>query len=391
MALNVQPLELCLTRFVMSNSNYHPFLNAIYRNTNVQFWLLQIIGWFGLSLISFLSLTLWYDQQGTGYITHTILQSALGVIVSWPLRLLFHYFWNDILIFRISSAIAGIIGCSLIWTILRISTFMSLTGEQNVWSDFGGWLFGSLLIFLCWVAFYHLVKYYQLLQNQQQELLELASDTQKEQLRRFQAESIAHEAQLKMLRYQLNPHFLFNTLNAISALVRVKESNKAHEMIVQLSKFLRYSLDNDPVHKVSLRQEIEATRQYLNIECTRFGSRLKLNFDVPSYCESIDVPSLILQPIVENAIKYGIAPYESGGQISIVATTEGPYLFIKVIDTGPGIKGEKISIKSAGIGLTNTDERLKQFYSDDYELRLDNTSDGGLCVTLKIPSEHLKE
>jgi len=375
----------------MSNSNYHPFLNAIYRNTNVQFWLLQIIGWFGLSLISFLSLTLWYDQQGTGYITHTILQSALGVIVSWPLRLLFHYFWNDILIFRISSAIAGIIGCSLIWTILRISTFMSLTGEQDVWSDFGGWLFGSLLIFLCWVAFYHLVKYYQLLQNQQQELLELASDTQKEQLRRFQAESIAHEAQLKMLRYQLNPHFLFNTLNAISALVKVKESNKAHEMIVQLSKFLRYSLDNDPVHKVSLRQEIEATRQYLNIERTRFGSRLKLNFDVPSYCESIDVPSLILQPLVENAIKYGIAPYESGGQISIVATTEGPYLFIKVIDTGPGIKGEKISIKSAGIGLTNTDERLKQFYSDDYELRLDNTSDGGLCVTLKIPSEHLND
>ena len=375
----------------MSNSNYHPFLNAIYRNTNVQFWLLQIIGWFGLSLISFLSLTLWYDQQGTGYITHTILQSALGVIVSWPLRLLFHFFWNDILIFRISSAIAGIIGCSLIWTILRISTFMSLTGEQDVWSDFGGWLFGSLLIFLCWVAFYHLVKYYQLLQNQQQELMQLVSDSQKEQLRRFQAESIAHEAQLKMLRYQLNPHFLFNTLNAISALVKANESNKAHEMIVQLSKFLRYSLDNDPVHKVSLREEIEATRQYLNIERTRFGSRLKLNFDVPSYCESIDVPSLILQPLVENAIKYGIAPYESGGQISIVATTEGPYLFIKVIDTGPGIKGEKISIKSAGIGLTNTDERLKQFYSDDYELRLDNTSDGGLCVTLKIPSEHLND
>ena len=75
----------------MAGTNYHPFLNAIYRNTNVQFWLLQIIGWFGLSLISFLSLTLWYDQQGTGYITHTILQSALGVIVSWPLRLLFHF------------------------------------------------------------------------------------------------------------------------------------------------------------------------------------------------------------------------------------------------------------------------------------------------------------
>jgi two-component system LytT family sensor kinase len=373
----------------MSESIHHPILNAIYRNTNVQFWLLQIIGWFGLSLISFLSLTLWYDQQGTGYISHTILQSALGVIVSWPLRLLFHFFWNDILIFRISSAIAGIIGCSLIWTILRISTFMSLTGEQDVWSDFGGWLFGSLLIFLCWVAFYHLVKYYQLLQNQQQELLQLASDTQKEQLKRLQAEAIAHEAQLKMLRYQLNPHFLFNTLNAISALVKVQESTKAHEMIIQLSKFLRYSLDNDPVHKVSLNQEIEATRQYLNIERTRFGSRLKLHFDVPLHCSSIDVPSLILQPLVENAIKYGIAPSETGGRISIIASTEDSYLLIKVIDTGPGINGSKIPIKSAGIGLTNTDERLKQFYNDDYELRLENTSDGGLCVTLKLPAEDL--
>jgi len=370
----------------MSGSVYHPLLEMLYRNTNVQFWLLQIVGWFGLSLISFLSLTLWYDQQETAYIAHTLLQSALGVIVSWPLRSLFRYFWNDILIFRISSALAGIIGCSLIWTILRISTFMSMTGEQDVWSDFGGWLFGSILIFLCWVAFYHFVKYYQLLQNKHQALLELASDTQQEQLKRLQAETIAHEAQLKMLRYQLNPHFLFNTLNAISALVKVKESSKAHEMIVQLSKFLRYSLDNDPIHKVSLRQEIEAVTQYLNIERTRFGKRLRLHFDVPSHCESIDVPSLILQPLAENAIKYGIAPAEAGGQISILASTEGAYLIIDVIDTGPGLNVAKNPIKSAGIGLKNTDERLREFYNDDYEFRLDNTPDGGLCARVKVPS-----
>ena len=374
----------------MSNSIYHPFLNAIYRNTNVQFWLLQIVGWFGLSLISFLSISLWYDQNSTDYIYHTLFQSALGVLVSWPLRSLFQFFWNDILIFRISSVIAGIIGCSLIWTILRISTFYWITGNY-VWHEFGPWLFGSILVFVCWTAFYHFVKYYQLLQNQHQTLLELASDTQQEQLKRSQAEAIAHEAQLKMLQYQLNPHFLFNTLNAISALVKVKESSKAHEMIVQLSKFLRYSLDNDPVHKVSLRQEIDAVKQYLNIERTRFGKRLKLHFDVPLICESIDVPSLILQPLVENAIKYGIAPSESGGKVSIVATTEGPYVFIKVIDTGPGIDTVQSSIKSVGIGLKNTDERLRQFYNDDYELRLDNTSVGGLCVTLKIPSDHLND
>ena len=371
----------------MADSVYHPVLYALYRNTNVQFWFLQVIGWFGLSLISFLSLTLWYDQHGVGYIAHTLLQSALGVIVSWPLRLLFHFFWNDLLIFRVSSAIAGILGCSLIWTILRISTFMSLTGEQDVWSDFGGWLFGSILIFLCWVAFYHFVKYYQLLQNKHQALLEMASDTQQEQLKRLQAEAIAQEAQLKMLRYQLNPHFLFNTLNAISALVKVNESSKAHEMIVQLSKFLRYSLDNDPVHRVSLRQEIEAVTQYLNIERTRFGKRLQLEFSVPTDCESVDVPSLILQPLVENAIKYAIAPAEEGGKISIVTSIDDSYLLIKVIDTGPGVMLSANPTKSVGIGLKNIDDRLKAFYGDNYELFLDGTDNGGFCATIRLPSD----
>jgi sensor histidine kinase YesM len=169
----------------------------------------------------------------------------------------------------------------------------------------------------------------------------------------------------------------------------VKESDKAHEMIVLLSQFLRYSLDNDPIQKISLRQEIDAVKQYLKIERTRFGNRLKLHFDVPSSCESIDVPSLILQPLVENAIKFGIAPSETGGEISIIAKAEESYLIIKVTDTGPGINVETSSIKSVGIGLKNTDERLKQFYNDDYELKLEKTKEGGFCVTLKLPSDHL--
>ena len=162
-------------------------------------------------------------------------------------------------------------------------------------------------------------------------------------------------------------------------------------MIVQLSRFLRYSLENDLVHTVSLRQEVDAVKQYLNIEQTRFGNRLKLHFDIPSICESIDVPSLILQPLVENAIKYAIAASESGGQISILASTEGSYLTIKVVDTGPGTTKVKSPIISVGIGLKNTDDRLKQFYNDDYELRLINTSAGGLCVSLKIPCDHLND
>lgn len=369
----------------MVESSYHPYLSLFYRNTNLQFWVLQLVGWFGLSLISFLSLTLWYNQQSPAYIAHTLLQSAMGIVVSWPLRSLFNFFWNDKLIFRLSAAMAGIIGCSLVWTILRIITFMSMTQEEGVWSDFGGWLFGSLLIFLCWVAFYHGIKYYQLLQDEHRNLLQIASDNQLEQLKRSQAETVAHETQLKMLRYQLNPHFLFNTLNAILALVQMNQNEKANSMIVQLSQFLRCSLDNDPIQMVSLRQEIDTLKLYLNIQQTRFGDRLQLEFNISPLCEDIGVPSLILQPLAENAIKYAISPCETGGKLTVNASLADGFLVIDMIDTGPGLGHEETRIKFSGVGLNNTVDRLHAFYGDEHEFRLDNMDAGGFKVSMKLP------
>lgn len=262
-----------------------------------------------------------------------------------------------------------------------------MTGEQEVWSDFGGWLFGSILIFLCWVAFYHGIKYYQLLQSEHRSLLKLTSDKQREQLRRLQAETVAREAQLKMLRYQLNPHFLFNTLNAISALVTVKQSVKANDVIVQLSNFLRYSLDNDPVQMVTVEEEINAVRLYLDIEQTRFGERLALEFAISPECGEVKVPSLILQPLVENSIKHAIAPSETGGKISVLASLQGRFLIVDVVDTGPGMDIHRSQNKRVGIGLKNTAERLKEFYNEDYELQMENCSAGGLLVRLKVPAD----
>ena len=366
-------------------SNYPPFIGTLYRNSNYQFWILQFVGWFGLSLISFLSLTLWYNQQGAAYIAHTILQSALGVLVSWPLRWVFHYFWYDSGVFRISSAIAGVLGCSLVWTILRMTTFMAMTGESDLWSDFGGWLFGSILIFVCWVAFYHGVKYYQLLQKEHETLLMVAAENKEQQLRRSRAETIAHEAQLKMLRYQLNPHFLFNTLNAISALVQIKKSSTANSMIVQLSDFLRYSLDNDPIKRVSLEQELDALRLYLNIEQTRFGDRLELEFDIQPEASTVLVPSLILQPLIENAIKYAIAPSEAGGKLVIAARLDGEFVEIEVTDTGPGLENYQIEPDAVGVGLRNTIDRLHEFYGDNYKFRLERAKPSGLNVYMRMP------
>ncbi|MDC1144295.1 histidine kinase [Porticoccaceae bacterium] len=365
----------------------HPFAQALYRNTSYQFWLLQVVGWFGLSLISFLSLTLWYDQQGFNYIAHTLLQSLLGILVSWPLRPLFHHFWHKSVWSLVAAGMAGVLVCSVVWTILRITTFMAMTGEQGLWTDFGGWLFGSILIFSCWAAFYHGAKFYQLLQSEHANLLRVAAENKEQQLRRSQAEAIAHEAQLKMLRYQLNPHFLFNTLNAIAALVTAKELSRASTMIVQLSNFLRYSLDNDPVRRVTLKEEIDALKLYLNIEQTRFAERLALDFAIDTSAEVVRIPSLLLQPLAENAIKYAVAPMEEGGKISVSAELDKDYVCIEMLDSGPGIKAEDQSLEGVGIGLRNTVDRLHEFYGDNYTFNLESAASGGLRVFMRLPLE----
>ena len=195
-------------------------------------------------------------------------------------------------------------------------------------------MFSSIFIFGCWTAFYHGIKYYRLLQQETKNLQELASAQKEEILKRTQAESAAQEAQLKLLRYQLNPHFLFNTLNAISSLVNSAESVRANDMIVQLSRFLRYSLDNGGVGEVPLSKEIEAVNLYLKIEQARFEDRLKVIFEISEEAQTSLVPSLLLQPLIENAIKYAIARSETGGVIRIAAAVERGSLSISVADSG---------------------------------------------------------
>ena len=370
----------------MPETKFHPLAAKFYRNTDAQFWVLQLVGWFGLSLISFFSLTVWYDQQTElSYVGHTLVQSALGIIVSWPLRPLAHAVWDVPFWRRFSLIFLGLFICSGLWALLRIWTFMLMTGEQGLWPDFGGWLFGSILIFVSWTAFYHGIKYYQLLQSEHAALLSVAADNKEQQLKRSKAETFAHEAQLKMLRYQLNPHFLFNTLNAIAALVRGKDEDKANSMIVQLSSFLRYSLDNDPVRRVTLKEEVEALKLYLNIEKTRFGDRLAVHFDIDHKAEVIRIPSLILQPLAENAIKYAIAPAEEGGTITIKAILVDGCVEIELDDTGPGMSPYQYDSASAGIGLRNTIDRLHGFYGDSYTFKINQKNSHGTRVFMRLP------
>ena len=167
----------------------------------------------------------------------------------------------------------------------------------------------------------------------------------------------------------------------------VKQSSKANDMIVHLSQFLRYSLYNDPIQMVSVEQEVDAIKLYLNIEQTRFGDRLELEFDIDPDCQKIELPSLILQPLVENAVKYAVAPMEAGGKISVCARLDEGFLVVDVTDTGPGINLPRQKVKSAGVGIRNTIDRLTEFYGDNYQLDLDNCPDVGLRVRMKIPTE----
>ena len=199
---------------------------------------------------------------------------------------------------------------------------------------------------------------------------------------------MAHEAQLKMLRYQLNPHFLFNTLNAISTLILVKENKDANLMVARLSDFLRYTLNTDPIKKVPLEQELHALMLYLEIERVRFDERLKVNVDISEQAKEALVPSLILQPIIENAIKYAIAHLTEGGVIDIKAQVFANELLLEVGDNGPGteiLDGQLVNAQ--GVGVANTKDRLKTLYENNYSFVLSHNTPSGLKVNLRVPFE----
>lgn len=361
-------------------------MNAVYINRTYQFWLMQLIGWSGLCVVTFFSLTLWYNAVQWPYISHTILQSVLGMILSLPLRASYLALWEKRIPWRMGLSLIVVTVVSLVWTVLRIITFMWITSEEGIWTDFGGWYFSSFLVYLCWTALYYGNKYYYRAQVEQRNRLEAIAAVKEEQLKRLSAEADAKNSQLGMLQYQLNPHFLFNTLNTISALVKFEENEKAHKMITQLGHFLRYSLDNDPALKISMEQEIAALMLYLDIERTRFGERLTLQFDVDEAAKRAQVPSLLLQPLAENSIKYAIAANENGGTIKLKATVQGGDLQIELTDTGPGPVSNRPTPRTGRrVGLHNTLQRLKTLYNDAYLFDINLHPSGGLKINIRIP------
>jgi signal transduction histidine kinase len=192
------------------------------------------------------------------------------------------------------------------------------------------------------------------------------------------------QAQLRALKMQLHPHFLFNTLHSISSLV-LEEPAKANSMIARLGDFLRLTIENSDQQLVTLKEETEFLRCYLDIEKVRFGDRLTVTFELEPQTLSAQVPHLILQPLVENTIQHAIAPRATRGLINIEAKRLNSLLRLDVRDNGPGIAANGDSVRTEGVGLRNVRTRLHQIYGSDFRFELTNAANGGLNVVMEIP------
>jgi len=341
-----------------------------------QFYLLQTAVWLGFGLEQYLA------GIGMGrepsYIKLCLFDTVCGFSLTLIIRQVLKLSWNESLSRRLWAGAGVLVVTSAIWGYLwKIALYAACTDCKPPPSYLGyiSFFFGGLYLLFAWTAAYVGIK--------------LARQLQHEKETALAATAMAHQAQLRMLRYQLNPHFLFNTLNAISTLVLDGRRDQANGMVGALSGFLRYSLDSDPEQRVTLDQEIESVRRYLGIEQVRFGDRLRVGVMVTPEASGALVPSLILQPLIENAIKFAVSRREEGGRIELVARADGEVLEITLRDDGPGSADYSPKGGGHGVGIANTRERLHVLYGERQSFTIRTCEPRGTLVTLRLPLERL--
>ena len=338
------------------------------------FWLFQIAGWAAYGIVVVLYTIPFADDQGTVAYRATLTLTCFGGTFilravcrrQWrqgfrlPRSLLVVLAWCFLLTY-LCSALA--IKAEYAWgTQLRpFNLLLSLTTVTN-----------AGFVFLSWSALYFGIKYYQAVEAERRRVLA--------------AEAAARDAELRALRYQVHPHFLFNTLNAISTLVVEGHQEAATAMITRLADFFRATLEEQTAEEVPLQGELFLTGQYLEIEKLRLGERLRVDIAVEPALLACRVPHLILQPLVENAIRHGIAPRRGSGRVAIDAEQQGDKLLIRVTDDGLGRQSRRDGDRnSRGIGLTNINRRLQELYGDCGSLDLSWPEAGGCQAVVTIP------
>lgn len=344
-----------------------------FADKNRAFWNLHSAGWAGAVILRAASGIA--QGQPVSFLVPILISAVTGYSITLVLSVIYRFLidqrpfitWS--LTFLAVSV--GTIGYAYIdvWVLQTIREGADETPFAQLWLAA---IYINSVLLAAWSALYYAINYFVRAEEQQDQMLRL--------------EAQATSAQLTMLRYQLNPHFLFNTLNSISTLVLLKQTEQANAMLSRLSSFLRFTLINEAAAKVPLTQEIETLKLYLDIEKMRFEERLRTYFVIDPAVENALVPSLLLQPLVENAIKYAVTPKEEGADISVSAQLVGQRVRITVSDTGPGLQpGYQDHSLSTGVGMANTRERLAQAYGDDQRFEHYVKAGGGFEVLLELP------
>jgi len=339
------------------------------------FWILNIAGWFSLfSIYSFL-----YNRESINEIKNLValaITYIIGFLISIVLRLFYkkiHYQSHSIIYLTI-VVIAGTLISANLWLWLDIICSYPLFGQKGLdyWLRFDYYtqnVFSHMLVFFLWSSSYFAIKLWKEWLNQKE--------------KSEKAKALAESAQLQMLRYQLNPHFLFNVLNSIRALVDEDKKN-AKKIITELSEFLRYSLISKNDTDIPLKNEIEAIRHYFSIEKIRYEDKLEVSIEIDPLAEDYPVLSFLLHPLVENAVKYGMQTSKMPLIIKINAFVEDNTLNVEITNSGKWIKPDFETTenkKSTGTGLGNVHQRLENAFPKRHTIKILKNTDS---VTIKL-------
>jgi two-component system, LytTR family, sensor kinase len=334
------------------------------------FWPLQIAGWIGFYVLTLVSILPTLTQPGklrgsslfvvsmfaASCLLRPVCRSLMSRAFSWIALETRAFAW---------SLVAGAITA-------YVAELLVFGNRPLDWADWVVTFTQATFILFVWCSLYFSIKLWQQAARERERLL--------------RAESEVRDARLNALRYQLNPHFLFNSLNAVSTLVLDGNATAATRMLAQMGEFLRTILDREAVMETPLSQEIAFTEQYLAIEQTRLGSRLLIDLNISPETLDALVPSMLLQPLVENAVRHGVAPLVEGGTIRLQSTLHRGQLQISIQNSATvRAPAQPADTTAHGIGLTNTEERLKTLYGTKYKFALQYQSGGGCQVIVELP------
>jgi len=344
---------------------------------NQLFWLCQYCGWAAYALLTELMIKIPGPEPFAIHLPHLLLDTCCGFFITLLLRRLYATARLRPTSQSVSLHIIFLLAASFLWTKFKWVTLQAFYGswlQSMTWFDFGTWTSASLTMLATWTAGYYGIKIY--------------LDNTEQRHKAAEAMHLAKESQLKMLRYQLNPHFMFNSINAICTLILKQDNSHAITMLEKLCDLLRYSLYTDPLAKITVQEEMTILQTYVDVEQCRFQSQLDVQITCEPGCERLLIPSLLLQPLMENALKHGVGP-QNNMAIVVSFSNQNNKLQILIKDNGTGFYHANAT--AGGIGMKNCKDRLQLIYAGSSEFSYGNQPQGGAWICITLPRESAEE